>query len=71
VLTDSARAYCVHAGTMTMGQQNGAASSLRILDTASDAGVNFFDSAEMYALICPLFPSFSKKLLGFSFGANL
>jgi aryl-alcohol dehydrogenase-like predicted oxidoreductase len=56
---------------MTMGQQNGAASSLRILDTASDAGVNFFDSAEMYALVCPLFPSFSKKLLGFSFGANL
>jgi aryl-alcohol dehydrogenase-like predicted oxidoreductase len=48
---------------MTMGEQNGAASSLRLLDTAFDAGVNFFDSAEI--------PSFSKKLLGFGFGANL
>jgi hypothetical protein len=36
-----------------MGQQNGAASSMRLLDTAFDAGVNFFDSAEVYALICP------------------
>jgi aryl-alcohol dehydrogenase-like predicted oxidoreductase len=42
---------------MTMGEQNGAASSLRLLDTAFDAGINFFDSAEMYAFICiPLFP---------------
>ncbi|TVU23848.1 hypothetical protein EJB05_26231 [Eragrostis curvula] len=38
----------VLAGTMTMGEQSGAASSLRLLDAASDAGVNFFDSAEMY-----------------------
>ncbi|GJN05021.1 hypothetical protein PR202_ga22616 [Eleusine coracana subsp. coracana] len=35
-------------GTMTMGEQNGSASSLRLLDAAFDAGVNFFDSAEMY-----------------------
>ncbi|CAN6168380.1 unnamed protein product [Urochloa humidicola] len=35
-------------GTMTMGEQSGAASSLRLLDAAFDAGVNFFDSAEMY-----------------------
>ncbi|GJN25744.1 hypothetical protein PR202_gb13611 [Eleusine coracana subsp. coracana] len=34
-------------GTMTMGEQNGSASSLRLLDAAFDAGVNFFDSAEM------------------------
>ncbi|WVZ77779.1 hypothetical protein U9M48_025603 [Paspalum notatum var. saurae] len=35
-------------GTMTMGEQSGAACSLRLLDAAFDAGVNFFDSAEMY-----------------------
>nr|CAB3445565.1 unnamed protein product [Digitaria exilis] len=35
-------------GTMTMGEQSGEASSLRLLDAAFDAGVNFFDSAEMY-----------------------
>nr|CAB3503112.1 unnamed protein product [Digitaria exilis] len=35
-------------GTMTMGEQTGVASSLRLLDAAFDAGVNFFDSAEMY-----------------------
>ncbi|KAL6908078.1 hypothetical protein ACP4OV_002248 [Aristida adscensionis] len=35
-------------GTMTMGEQSGAAESLRLLDAAAAAGVNFFDSAEMY-----------------------
>jgi len=35
-------------GTMTMGEQSGAPGSLRLLDAAFDAGVNFFDSAEMY-----------------------
>ncbi|XP_025815008.1 uncharacterized protein LOC112892051 isoform X2 [Panicum hallii] len=33
---------------MTMGEQSGTTSSLRLLDAAFDAGVNFFDSAEMY-----------------------
>ena len=33
---------------MTMGEQSGAPGSLRLLDAAFDAGVNFFDSAEMY-----------------------
>jgi hypothetical protein len=31
-----------------MGEQSGAPNSLRLLDAAFDAGVNFFDSAEMY-----------------------
>ncbi|XP_039835291.1 protein tas-like isoform X2 [Panicum virgatum] len=35
-------------GTMTMGEQSGAPGSLRLLDAAFDAGVNFFDSVEMY-----------------------
>ncbi|XP_040259318.2 uncharacterized protein [Aegilops tauschii subsp. strangulata] len=35
-------------GTMTMGEQSGPPESLRLLDAAFDAGVNFFDSAEMY-----------------------
>ncbi|XP_044347242.1 protein tas isoform X3 [Triticum aestivum] len=35
-------------GTMTMGEQSGPPESLRLLDAAYDAGVNFFDSAEMY-----------------------
>jgi aryl-alcohol dehydrogenase-like predicted oxidoreductase len=34
---------------MTMGEQSGPPDSLRLLDAAFDAGVNFFDSAEMYA----------------------
>jgi aryl-alcohol dehydrogenase-like predicted oxidoreductase len=33
---------------MTMGEQSAAPNSLRLLDAAFDAGVNFFDSAEMY-----------------------
>ena len=50
VLNDSCLCLCVCvilAGTMTMGEQSGAACSLRLLDAAYDAGVNFFDSAEM------------------------
>ncbi|KAI5004814.1 hypothetical protein ZWY2020_032057 [Hordeum vulgare] len=35
-------------GTMTMGEQSGPPESLRLLDAAFDAGVNFLDSAEMY-----------------------
>uniref|UniRef100_A0A0E0F826 NADP-dependent oxidoreductase domain-containing protein n=1 Tax=Oryza meridionalis TaxID=40149 RepID=A0A0E0F826_9ORYZ len=35
-------------GTMTMGEQSRLPESLRLLDAAFDAGVNFFDSAEMY-----------------------
>uniref|UniRef100_A0A0E0J4Y8 NADP-dependent oxidoreductase domain-containing protein n=1 Tax=Oryza nivara TaxID=4536 RepID=A0A0E0J4Y8_ORYNI len=38
---------CVE-GTMTMGEQSRLPESLRLLDAAFDAGVNFFDSAEMY-----------------------
>lgn len=60
---------CVE-GTMTMGEQSRLPESLRLLDAAFDAGVNFFDSAEMYyyapLLILPPPPHphlflFSKK----------
>ncbi|XP_020254745.1 uncharacterized protein LOC109831755 [Asparagus officinalis] len=35
-------------GTMTFGEQNSLPQSLQLLDQAFDAGINFFDSAEMY-----------------------
>ncbi|KAJ6848354.1 uncharacterized protein M6B38_273895 [Iris pallida] len=35
-------------GTMTFGEQNSLPQSIRLLDQAFHAGVNFFDSAEMY-----------------------
>ncbi|KAL5561595.1 hypothetical protein UlMin_031342 [Ulmus minor] len=35
-------------GTMTFGEQNTVAQSFGLLDRAFDAGINFFDSAEMY-----------------------
>uniref|UniRef100_A0A2P2MGI8 Uncharacterized protein MANES_05G070100 n=1 Tax=Rhizophora mucronata TaxID=61149 RepID=A0A2P2MGI8_RHIMU len=35
-------------GTMTFGEQNSLAQSFRLLDHAFHAGINFFDSAEMY-----------------------
>ena len=48
MLNDSCLCMCaILAGTMAMGEQSGAACSLRLLDAAYDAGVNFFDSAEM------------------------
>lgn len=33
---------------MTFGEQNTLPQSFRLLDEAFDAGINFFDSAEMY-----------------------
>ncbi|KAJ7972863.1 Oxidoreductase, aldo/keto reductase family protein, expressed [Quillaja saponaria] len=35
-------------GTMTFGEQNTLSQSFRLLDEAFNAGINFFDSAEMY-----------------------
>ncbi|CDP03572.1 unnamed protein product [Coffea canephora] len=35
-------------GTMTFGEQNTLLQSFQLLDKAFDAGINFFDSAEMY-----------------------
>ncbi|MBA0741540.1 hypothetical protein Gogos_014685 [Gossypium gossypioides] len=35
---------------MTFGEQNSLPQSLRLLDQAFDAGINFFDSAEMYGV---------------------
>ncbi|KAK8588267.1 hypothetical protein V6N12_022720 [Hibiscus sabdariffa] len=35
-------------GTMTFGEQNSLPQSFRLLDQAFEAGINFFDSAEMY-----------------------
>ncbi|MBA0652935.1 hypothetical protein Goklo_020152 [Gossypium klotzschianum] len=37
-------------GTMTFGEQNSLPQTLRLLDQAFDAGINFFDSAEMYGV---------------------
>jgi 1-deoxyxylulose-5-phosphate synthase len=37
-------------GTMTFGTQADAAESLRIMDTAAEAGVNFIDTANVYPL---------------------
>jgi aryl-alcohol dehydrogenase-like predicted oxidoreductase len=37
-------------GTMTMGKQTGEAMSRRLVDRCLDAGINFFDTANMYNL---------------------
>ncbi|MEQ8667454.1 MAG: aldo/keto reductase [Rhodospirillales bacterium] len=37
-------------GTMTMGEQSDEAESFALLDQCVDGGVNFFDTAEMYAV---------------------
>ena len=37
-------------GTMTFGSTVDEALSLRLMDRAHDAGVNFYDTAEMYAV---------------------
>lgn len=37
-------------GTMTFGAQTGADDAFRQMDMALDAGINFFDTAEMYAV---------------------
>jgi len=52
-------------GTMTFGGQVDEATSLRLLDRAYDAGITFFDSAEMYA-VPPTAESFgrSEAILG-------
>lgn len=35
-------------GTMTFGEQNSLQQSFRLMDDAFHAGINFFDTAEMY-----------------------
>ncbi len=52
-------------GTMTFGEQVDEATSHRLLDRAFDAGINFYDSAEMYA-VPPTAESFgrSEQILG-------
>ncbi|HCS22102.1 MAG TPA: aldo/keto reductase, partial [Alphaproteobacteria bacterium] len=37
-------------GTMTFGEQNTEAEAFAQMDTATAAGVNFFDTAELYAV---------------------
>jgi hypothetical protein len=41
---------------MTFGEQNTLPQSFRLLDEAFAAGINFFDSAEMYTPLNPAFP---------------
>ena len=36
-------------GTMTMGSQNKALDSFKLMDFAADRNINFFDTAEQYA----------------------
>ena len=52
-------------GTMTFGSQVDEAASLRLLDMAYDGGVNFYDTAEMYA-VPPRAETFgaSEEILG-------
>nr|XP_017185617.1 uncharacterized protein LOC103427430 [Malus domestica] len=38
-------------GTMTFGEQNSSPESLQLLGGAVEAGINFFDSAEMYPVV--------------------
>ncbi|XVE77711.1 hypothetical protein DITRI_Ditri13aG0084900 [Diplodiscus trichospermus] len=40
--------WFLSVGTMTFGEQNSLTQSFRLLDQAFEAGINFFDSAEMY-----------------------
>lgn len=39
---------------MTFGEQNSLPQSFQLLDRAFEAGINFFDSAEMYVLCASL-----------------
>lgn len=43
---------------MTFGEQNSLPQSFQLLDKAFDAGINFFDSAEMYVIISEV-PNYS------------
>ncbi|XP_077240591.1 uncharacterized protein LOC143881418 isoform X2 [Tasmannia lanceolata] len=47
-LTPSLKVSRLCLGTMTFGEQNSLQQSFRLLDDAFDAGINFFDTAEMY-----------------------
>ena len=52
-------------GTMTFGCQNSEADAFRLLDMCVDHGVNFFDSAEMYAFPAdPKTQGLSERYLG-------
>lgn len=47
---DGLRVSVIGLGTMTFGEQNSQADAFAQLDCALDAGVNFIDTAEMYAI---------------------
>jgi aryl-alcohol dehydrogenase-like predicted oxidoreductase len=52
-------------GTMTFGGQNTEAEAFRMMDMCADHGVNFYDSAEMYAFPAnPKTQGASEKILG-------
>ncbi|MDK2410300.1 aldo/keto reductase, partial [Aphanizomenon sp. PH219] len=38
-------------GTMTFGLQTDEETSIKILDTAAEAGINFLDTADVYPLV--------------------
>ena len=58
--TSGLRVTPICLGTMTFGQMSTKKQSFEIMDKAYDAGINFFDSAEMY----PVPPQ--KELIGLS-----
>ncbi|MBO6518965.1 MAG: aldo/keto reductase [Rhodospirillales bacterium] len=52
-------------GTMTFGGQNTEAEAFRLMDMCADHGVNFYDSAEMYAFPAnPKTQGLSEEILG-------
>ncbi|WNK00363.1 aldo/keto reductase [Thalassospiraceae bacterium LMO-JJ14] len=52
-------------GTMTFGGQNTEAEAFRMMDMCADHGVNFYDSAEMYAFPAnPKTQGLSEEILG-------
>lgn len=48
---------------MTFGEQNSLPQSFRLLDEAFSAGINFFDSAEMYTPLIPAIPFWNFCML--------
>ena len=55
----------ISLGTMTFGCQNTEAEAFRMMDVAWEHGVNFFDSAEMYAFPAdPETQGLSEQYLG-------
>jgi aryl-alcohol dehydrogenase-like predicted oxidoreductase len=53
---------CLCLGTMTMGWTSDKAESFAVMDYAVDNGINFFDTADVYARWVEVLSEFSVKL---------